>query len=51
MLERGISPASSNENLMSVIHFAVDLEKIEFLNYLLFGNYVNYRKLYNLEDF
>ena len=38
ILKRGVSPLASNENDMNALHFAVKLEKIEFLSYLLEGD-------------
>ena len=39
ILRRGVSPLKSNENDLNVLHMAIKLEKLEFLSYLLEGDY------------
>jgi hypothetical protein len=42
ILKRGISPLASNQNELSALHFAIELEKLNFLSYLLEGDFEAY---------
>ncbi|CDW77266.1 ankyrin repeat [Stylonychia lemnae] len=42
ILKRGVSPLASNENDMNAIHLAIKLEKMNFLSYLLEGDFDGY---------
>ena len=39
ILQRGISPLSSNHNELNALHYAIQLEKLNFLAYLLEGDF------------
>jgi hypothetical protein len=39
VLKRGVSPLAANENDMNTLHFAIILEKLNFISYLLEGDY------------
>ena len=43
ILKRGVSPLASNENDMNALHFAIKLEQIEFVSYLLEVDFNRYQ--------
>ena len=51
MIDRGMNPLVLDRNFMTTIHHVIELEKIEYLHYLLFGTYDKPKSLYTIEDF
>ena len=39
LLSRGIKPSSKNEDGLTAVHFAVEMERFEFLSYMLQGDF------------
>ncbi len=40
LLQKGVSVLASNQDLKTTIHFAIELQRIEFLYYLFEGKYL-----------
>lgn len=47
LLNRGILPSTPDNEGCNALHFAIRMEKIEFLSYLLEGDYLAYENINN----